>query len=427
MKVRSVFTVVQRFVLRKGVWYWVRLLCLLILGAFASHRLKEDTQDTSLTDLRYWLYRHQLGMQSRAPDYPRRTAVVTIEDDDYWGNDFARRSPLRRDLLAKILDKLSQAGVNTVVLDVDLRSPDPEHPDIDFAGYRQEDEALLDSIRAACAQGQTIVLGVSVRNKKGEYVQAPSIFSSALAGDRGLSCVKTGYMQLPTDMRLVPGLLHLGSGQGLESLSLATIKCIDPTAYRTVTDHPQRGFRFSRYLSEEAFTKPWDGKRFRFNWHELQQADLPDLRKALADRVVLVGGAWHISAKGQGPEVDSYDSPMGRMPGVFLHANFIEALHGERGTFAPVSDTTGEILELILAFVLAVIGALEIRALWKWAALATSFVISFALSYVLLENLGIFLDFLVPMIIITGHTLVDEFLTMRDEIRGLKKHAEVHT
>jgi CHASE2 domain-containing sensor protein len=422
MKLLSIFAAVQRFVLRKGVWYWVRLLCLLILGAFASHRLKEDTQDTSLTDLRYWLYRHQLGMQSRAPDYPRRTAIVTIEDDDYWGNDFAGRSPLRRDLLAKILDKLSQAGVNTVVLDVDLRSPDPEHPDIDFAGYRQEDEALLNSIRAACAQGQTIVLGASVVvGKKGEYDQAPSIYSLALASDpQRLSCVKTGYMQLPADMRLVPGLLTLGSGQGVESLSLATIGCIDPTAYRTATSHPERGFHFSRYLSEEAFGQR-DGKRFRFSWHDLQQADLPELRKALADRVVLVGGAWHMFAKGQGPVVDRYNSPMGPMPGVFLHANFIEALHGERGTFAPVSDTAGEILEWSLAIVLAVIGSLEIHALWKWGALAISIVISFALSYILLENLGIFLDFLVPLVILIGHTLVHEFLTMREEIKLLEE------
>jgi len=97
------------------------------MGSFASHWLKEH--DTPLTDLGYRLYRYQLRLQSRAPDCPRRTTVVTIDDDDYWGNDFAGRSPLRRDLLAKILDKLSQATVNTVVLDVDLRSPDPEHPE----------------------------------------------------------------------------------------------------------------------------------------------------------------------------------------------------------------------------------------------------------------------------------------------------------
>jgi CHASE2 domain-containing sensor protein len=126
-------------------------------------------------------------------------------------------------------------------------------------------------------------------------------------------------------------------------------------------------------------------------------------------------------AKGQGPVVDRYNSPMGPMPGVFLHANFIEALHGERGTFAPVSDTAGEILEWSLAIVLAVIGSLEIHALWKWGVLAISIVISFALSYILLENLGIFLDFLVPLVILIGHTLVHEFLTMREEIKLLEE------
>ena len=274
-----------------------------------------------------------------------------------------------------------------------------------------------------CTAGRNVVLATSVRLAGSQYVQVPSIYTAALASDpKGFSCVRSGYIQLPYDLRLVPGQLQLEDGHALDSLSLATVKEIDPTQYKIAVDHPERGFRYSRYLSEENFG-PRDGKRYRFTWSELEIATPVDLRRDLADKVVLVGGAWHSNAMGQGQRVDTYNSPAGSMPGVFLHANYIEALDGERGTFAPISDTTAEIMELSLALALALIGSFEIHAGWKWGAFGASLAISVVLTYVLLENLGLFLDFLVPVFVLIVHTLVEEFLAMRHEIRRLRRLA----
>jgi len=424
MSLSSAFATFGRSILRKGAWHWVRFVILLVVAYFAGRALKKLPQ---LTDLRYWIYRHQIQMQHGAPDYPRRTAVVTIEDNDYWGPEFAGRSPVRRDLVAKILDKLRLAGVNTVVLDFDLRSPDPTLKNLDFEVYKHEDDALTDAIKAMCTAGQSLVIGASVRGKTSPYTKMPSIYSQKVAEDpKAYSCMHEGHIQLPFDLRLVAGQIAIANSQPLDSLALAAVKIADPIAYNAAIANPERGFRYGRYLSESEYSSHGD-TRFRYSWSDLQGAKSEDLRKELADKVVLIGGAWHTYAKNQGQETDQYNSPMGPMAGVFIHANYIEALDGERGTFAPVSDLSVEILELTLAIALALIGALEIHAAWKWGAFAASCAISFVLTYVLLENLGIFLDFLVPLFILIGHTLFEEFWAMRHELHHLKHHkAEGH-
>jgi len=89
-----------------------------------------------------------------------------------------------------------------------------------------------------------------------------------------------------------------------------------------------------------------------------------------------------------------------------------------------MSDTSAEVIEFSLAIALAIVAALEIHPVWKWIAFVISLLLSVILSYVLLENLGIFLDFLVPVLILMGHTLVEEFIDMRTELHHLRLYRE---
>jgi hypothetical protein len=94
------------------------------------------------------------------------------------------------------MDKLGEAGVNTVALDVDLRSPLPEKPDFEFPDYKAEDAQLIAAIRRMCAGGRHVVLASSVSFGDAGYEEMPSIYTSSL---KELPCVKTGYIQLPFD------------------------------------------------------------------------------------------------------------------------------------------------------------------------------------------------------------------------------------
>jgi uncharacterized membrane protein required for colicin V production len=66
---------------------------------------------------------------------------------------------------------------------------------------------------------------------------------------------------------------------------------------------------------------------------------------------------------------------------------------------------------------LAVLFVLEIRVVWKWAGFLLTCLLSLLLTYVLLQNLGLFLDFFIPILIIVVHTIAEELLEMRRELK----------
>jgi CHASE2 domain-containing sensor protein len=111
-------------------------------------------------------------------------------------------------------------------------------------------------------------------------------------------------------------------------------------------------------------------------------------------------------------------------PGVMLHANYVEAMLDRTGTFTPVSDSTAEMIEIGLVVALALIGLLEIHTAWKWAAFAIGLILSLLLTYTLLQNLGLFLDFLIPLLMIVFHPLGEELIKLWHEFQHLKRHAQ---
>jgi hypothetical protein len=392
----------------------VRFALLLALGSYLGHLLGESDR---YTDLRYAIYQRQIKLQHRGQLYPQRTVLVLLDDDDFWSEEFQRRAPLKRDRLAALVDRLNDAGVNTVALDVDLRSPLPDKQGYDFPDYRQEDQALMAAVQRMCAGGRHVVLASSVRFAQSGGLEAmPSVYT-AMQGK--LPCVSTGYIQLPDDMRLVPGVLKLANGSELDSFSLAITKIEDPIAYHHAVDNENNGFRFSEFLTPGDF-RPKDGRRFIFDGQALERMDSVTLRQSVADKVVIVGGHWHGFAYGTGPLVDTWLSPGGMEAGAMLHANYVEAMENDTGTFTPISDWAAEVIEWGLAFGLAMIAALEIRPVWKWSAFVVASAFSVLLTYVLLQNLGLFLDFIVPMLMIMVHTIADEVLEMRHQVRHLR-------
>jgi hypothetical protein len=244
-RIRSLF----RPLLRKGWGHWLRFGLLLTGGVLLGHVLNNAPW---LTQVRYVLYNSQMMMRDRSQVYPERTALVLLDDDDYWGDSYQSRDPLKRDVLADLLDKLDSLGVNTVALDVDLRSPRPDDPNFEFADYQAEDAKLVAAIGRMCKAGHHVVLASSVQFGTDGYAEVPSIYTAKLPT---LTCVRRGYIQLPFDMRRIPGTLDLANGGHLDSMSLAVTGIADPTARANASANTGQGFRFSEYLSEADFDK----------------------------------------------------------------------------------------------------------------------------------------------------------------------------
>jgi CHASE2 domain-containing sensor protein len=420
MSIASRLLTLTRPFTRKGIWHWLRFALLLVAAGYAGHLLSSSTW---LTGFRYAIYHRQLMMRDRSSLYPTRTALVLLNDDDYWGNTFQARTPLKRDQLAGLMDKLESVGVDTVALDVDLRSPVPKDPGLEFPDYKAEDARLFTSIKRMCDAGRHVVLASSVSFGDDGYIEMPNIFTSAL---KEMPCVKTGYIQLPFDMRRIPGRLDLANGGHLDSMSLAVTGIADPTAHDQAAANTDHGynFRFSEYLDPADFATR-NGRQFIFSGKQITTMNPAALRDQLADKLVFVGANWHANAYGTGPMVDVHNSPGGMEPGLMLHANYVEAMLDRTGTFTPISDSVAEIAEIALALILAMIGVLEIHTAWKWAAFAIGIVLSILFTYTLLQNLGLFLDFLVPMLMIIVHALAEEIIKAWHELHHLK-HTAIH-
>ena len=401
---------------RKGWGHWLRFALLLGAAGYSGHLLSTSAW---LTQFRYTIYHRQLMMRDDSQLYPKRTALVLLNDDDYWGNTFQSRTPLKRGALAELVDKLEDAGVSTVALDVDLRSPRPQEPGFEFGDYAAEDAQLFAAIGRMCKAGRHVVLASSVQFGDDGYEEMPSIYTDSL---KQLPCVKTGYIQLPLDMRRMPGSLELANGAYLDSMSLAVTGIADPTAHDQAAGKTSQGFRFSEYLTEADFSAR-NGRQFIFSGTQLKTMDPSVLRNQLADKLVFVGAKWHLNAYGTGPLVDVHNSPGGVEPGVMLHANYVEAMLDRTGTFTPISDSVAELLEVGLALILAMVGVLEIHSAWKWAAFAIGILLSILFTYSLLHNLGLFLDFLVPMLMIIVHAITEEVMMAWHELQHLKRNA----
>ena len=408
---------VIRPAISKGWWHWIRFALLLLLGIYLGHELSESNR---FTDWRYELYQKQVRIQRRGPVYPRYTALVLLNDDDYWSEEYQARAPLKRDKLAVLIDRLNEAGVNTIAIDFFLESPLPAKPAYDFPDYAKEDDVFFASVKRMCDAGRHVVLateywGTYQGPVEGRY-EPPSIYMSRL---HDLPCVVRGHVNFQPDLRKIPGMIQLRDGSYLDSFSLAITKINDPIAYENLVKGEDKGYRFAQFLTPEDFSTR-DGHQFIFSGVEIQKMSSTELRQALADKTVIVGGHVHEDAYGLGGYMDMHDSPGGYEPGAMLHANFVEAMRDPMSTFTPISDHTAEGIEWCLALALALLGSMEIHAGWKWVGFASSCLFSILMTYFLLQNLGLFLDFIIPFLMIVIHTFTEHLLEMRRELHHTK-------
>src|SRR3990172_274078 len=152
---------------------------------------------------------------------------------------------------------------------------------------------------------------------------------------------------------------------------------------------------------------------------ELLHADshrFEEIRGMLASKIVLVGAGWNRFAFGRGGTVDGYETPVGWISGVYLHANYIEALLDSR-VYKPSSRMFTEVLIFLCTLVFAMQFALDIRPLNKVMFVIISCLILFFLSYVFWQNLGIFFDWFVPVILLSVHFASEQIRLWREKAR----------
>lgn len=414
-----------------------------------------------------------VGLQMRAHSFvsglsplggtsPRGVAVVEIGDAAFWNAPLNGNQPTNRAYLASLVNAVVRAGASVIALDFQLKSPGnlPEDDPVRAGDNRK----LMEAIAAADDAHIPVVLTAGFvldgdewrrepnicddHDKDGAFfsepdsnplkrpVAPPAPASSACDILTKLSNVSVGYINLPADRREVPLQFQAqefdNSGQKeFNSFALQIVSACAArldlsgsplvcgrspavvSGYRDVLGLTgQHDFAYAGFISEEAFGN------YSVRAQELLRAsqaspaewDASPVRGQLANRAVLIGATWHEWGQGRGPLIDAYSSPAGEMPGVYLHANYVEAIL--RGLAEPVSRVWSRIIELVAGYLLIVLMHSR-RGFAQWLLVWLGGSVVLAALALLLSLWGWYLDFSLISVLLLAHVFVEHYEHLR--------------
>jgi len=279
--------------------------------------------------------------------------VRTVEIDDTAHQKLGE--PTNRDFLATLVRNAANGDAAAIVLDVKFLAPAGLAPGQDDVSRAAQNANLFAAIREATSNGVPLVLTCWLRKGRGGgFERRPNIYDGTLFplpddeggcstptanGDAGVgkewrraqACVYIGNINLPADMRRLPLVTRTNDADTRSSsLALAAV-----SAYEDVIDRKPRtrekeavssamhenDFPLATFIPESAFQK--------IPIEDLAAGAYEAAVKLCRGRIIIIGGKWHTDL-GHGELIDTYDTPVGKMSGMYLHANYIEALLDDR-------------------------------------------------------------------------------------------------
>jgi CHASE2 domain-containing sensor protein len=112
-------------------------------------------------------------------------------------------------------------------------------------------------------------------------------------------------------------------------------------------------------------------------------------------------------------------TPVGKLGGLFIHGNYVEALLYSR-TYAPAGESLSITLEVVAALVVIAILALRKGLLVRLGLVALLGIVLPTLCLVFFQNLGVFLDVFMPTILLICHTIAEHVLDWREDSLKLR-------
>jgi hypothetical protein len=114
-------------------------------------------------------------------------------------------------------------------------------------------------------------------------------------------------------------------------------------------------------------------------------------RAKIQGRAAIIGVNWSERSKGSGILVDSYDTPVGREQGVYLHASYSEALISDRAyRLAPSPWPT--LMKFASILILGVVNVIAESGWTNVAWIVSVLMVNLGAAYVLFTNVGLAAD-----------------------------------
>jgi CHASE2 domain-containing sensor protein len=315
---------------------------------------------------------------------------VEIDDATFWHPPLSGMLPTNRRFLADLARAAAQSGATVVALDFKLQSPFSRPGDDEIR--RRDNEYLLSTIRDITNESRLrLVLGCGLSlSGEGQWNRIPSIFDDSVL-PKG---VVVGYTNMPLDPRLIPPRIYAWDWDGTSQRNVDSFAFQIANAYGPLVGQDATIKRtilsgqpvYGGFLRDSAFLKiP--------AWNLLRQTD--QFRNELRNRIVIIGGTWHQDGEGRGPLIDGFLSPVGIQPGLYMNANFVEALIDHRFA-AGVSKWVIASVVVSLAAMLSLL-FFWVKSLRYRLAIFAFFLSAWLISYVSLFFMGRYLDFTIPV------------------------------
>jgi CHASE2 domain-containing sensor protein len=386
--------------------YWLFALAVIGAATFGSSYVYERL---NLTDARSSFFQRLLDW--RQPAEPKFVRLVLIENDEYWLGELAGRRPIKRDYLARLVDKLVAANAHVIALDFDVRLPDPRSMEIP-QDYRAETLTLIHSIENAARQGKKVVLATPISlDREGRYHRDSDIYQAhdlcrPGSTDEVRKNITCGYIALPRDRLVLPARQTMADGSSLDSFALAVARAWEPELIDRMLKRIGSNVRYGSFISDETFTN--SGARLS------ARAVLDgSVGNKLASKTVIVGAHWSRDAAGRGPRIDLHWTPVGNMVGAMLHANFAESLVDSR-IFGATPEWVLRVIEIAFSLFAALVFALIPRFSGKLISILPVLVLLFLAQWAVLHGFGIFFDIFVPLVGLALHGLIERLFAPRE-------------
>jgi CHASE2 domain-containing sensor protein len=379
----------------KGEWHWIWTIGLIVAGVVAEH---EMDRYMAWERLRYGLYQSSQWLDLH-PTRPKRTVLVLIGDEEYWKGELGRRVPIRRDYLAKLLDAIDKGEPELIVLDFNLQSPVPGSASLEHAQYVEETQKLINSIRGVSSRRKIVLPATTKSEDETHYEREPTVLDGNNFDSRR---VGEGDISLPDDMRQIPLTLHLENGTSMDSLASAVVRFTDKRALDEAEGERGDALPYGTYIDPNKFA--------RFTSTHILNTEADMLKSELGCKIVIVAGAWHKDAYGQGEQADVVLTPAGRIGGQFAHANYIEALLDSR-TLRPLADWQKILFGVVLSLLAAGVIASPWRVRTRLLTVVALAFLPLVISYFLRQNLGTFFDSLLPIAMLLLHWLGERIIS----------------
>jgi CHASE2 domain-containing sensor protein len=363
--------------------YWVRVIAVAAIGVFVSSYLDKTH---ALLNIRYHISEFLQGLNPRGED-AQRTVLVLITDEEYW-KELHGRVPIRRDYLARIVRRATEFRAAVIALDFDFRLTSggaPEPPE-----FQKETMELRNAIYDASTKGIKVVLTRTL----GQASDGAYMVESDVYGDDVLSWpnIGNGYHVLSDDVRELPLVLSTANASRLDSFALAIARADQAPSLKRIKGDADY---YSGFLEADAFPK--------ITADEL----LKGTPNGIANRVLLVSGIWHQDGYQRGATVRAWDSPVGTIAGVLIHANYFEAIFDKR-FYRLLEGWPVKGIEFLLSLMVAIPFHVKFTSRWKALLMIVApYVVIAIVSYVLLIALAWFFDPSIPLVAVALHGIYE--------------------